>query len=133
MANKVITMQLIRTILQALEKGFSLRHISRELKLSRKTVTLYVSRLQNSSYSLNELRNLDDAALASLVYSAPGPSAGKEDPRRVYFISRMPYFLSELKRTGVTRLLIWQEYFKENPRGYAYTQFCVLLSQNRKL
>lgn len=133
MANKVITMQLIRTILQALEKGFSLRHISRELKLSRKTVTLYVSRLQNSPYSLTDLRSLDDASLASLVYSAQEPSAGKEDPRRVYFISCMPYFLSELRRTGVTRLLIWQEYYKENPQGYAYTQFCVLLNQNRKI
>lgn len=107
MANKVITMQLIRTILQALEKGFSLRHISRELKSSRKTVTLYVSRLQNSPYSLTDLRSLDDASLASLVYSAQEPSAGKEDARRVYFISCMPYFLSELRRTGVTRLLIW--------------------------
>lgn len=134
MANKVITMQLIRTILQALEKGISLRHISRELKLSRKTVTLYVSRLKNSQYSLIELRTLDDASLALLVYSSQqDPSAVKEDPRKTYFISFIPYFLSELKRPGVTRLLIWQEYFRENPQGYAYTQFCVLLSQNRKI
>ena len=44
----------------------------------------------------------------------------------------MPYFLSELKRTGVTRLLLWEQYYKENPRAYSYTQFCVLLSRYRK-
>ena len=69
MANKVITMQLIRTIIQSLEKGFSIRHISRDLNLWRKTVTLYAVRLQGSQYSLTELRQLDDAALALIVYA----------------------------------------------------------------
>jgi transposase len=133
MANKVITMHLIRTIIQSLERGYSLRHISRELKLSRQAVTLYASRLQNCNYSLTELRQLDDASLALIVYSSQDSPASKEDPRKAYFISRIPYFLSELKRTGVTRLLLWQEYYKENQQGYAYTQFCVLLSQHQKI
>src|SRR5690349_18802523 len=132
MANKVISMQLIRTIIQSLEKGFSIRQISRDIKISRKTVTLYVSRLQNSHYSLGNLRSLDDAALAIIVYDSQGPCVIKEDPRKAYFISRIPYFISELKRTGVTRLLLWQEYYKENPQGYGYTQFCVLLKEHRK-
>src|SRR4051812_23773447 len=110
MANKVITMHLIRTIIQYLEKGFSLRHISRDIQLSRKTVTLYAARLQNSPYSLSSLRQLDDAALAKIVYAVQEPSAtNNEDPRKASFLSRLPYFLSELKRTGVTRLLLWQE------------------------
>lgn len=134
MANKVITMQLIRTIIQSLEKGFSIRRISRDIKLSRKTVTLYAARLQNSQYSLTGLRQLDDADLALIVYAAQEPSATiQEDPRKAFFISRLPYFLSDLKRTGVTRLLLWQEYYKENPQGYAYTQFCVLLGEHRKV
>jgi transposase len=133
MANKVITMHLIRIIIQSLERGHSLRHISRELKLSRQAVTLYASRLQNADYSLAQLRQLDDASLAQVVYCSDDPPASKEDPRKTYFISRTPYFLSELKRTGVTRLLLWQEYQKENPQGYAYTQFCVLLSEYKKI
>ncbi len=133
MSNKVITMQLVRSLIQSLEKGFSLRHISRELKLSRKTVTLYSKRLQNSDYSLAELRQLDDALLASLVYaSVEASGCSQEDSRKEYFISCIPYFVSELKRTGVTRLLLWQQYYKENPKGYSYTQFCVLLSGYRK-
>lgn len=133
MANKVITMHLIRTIIQSLEKGFSIRHIARDVKLSRKTVTLYATRLQCSHYSLSDLRQLDDAALALIVYAAQAPAADEEDPRKVFLISRLPYFISELKRTGVTRLLLWQEYYKEHPRAYAYTQFCVLLREHKKI
>lgn len=133
MSNKVITMQLVRSLIQSLEKGVSFRHISRELKLSRKTVTLYSKRLQNSNYSLAELRQLDDALLASLVYCSVDTSqSSPEDTRKAYFLSCMPYFLSELKRTGVTRLLLWEQYYKENPQAYSYTQFCVLLSGYRK-
>ena len=53
MANKVITMQHIRTIIQSLERGFSLRHISRDLKLSRKTVTLYTRSFTKQPIQLN--------------------------------------------------------------------------------
>lgn len=134
MSNKVISMQLVRTLLQSLDKGFSLRHISRELKLSRKTVTQYVTRLQSSGYSFTALRQLDDALLASLVYtpkSIDSPQTS-DDPRKQDFLSRIDYFITELKRPGVTRLLLWQEYRKENIQSFGYTQFCVLLSTHRR-
>ena len=61
MANKVISMQLIRTLIQLLEKEYSLRSISIQLKLSRQTITLYANRLNNAVQSLEELRQLHDA------------------------------------------------------------------------
>ena len=92
MSNKVISMQLVRTLIQLLEKGFSLRHISRELKLSRKTVTLYSTRLQSSDYTLIELRQLNDALLASIVYApASIDSSQTSDPRKQDFL--VPYRL----------------------------------------
>ncbi|MEE8423299.1 MAG: IS21 family transposase [Thermodesulfobacteriota bacterium] len=30
----------------------------------------------------------------------------------------------ELKKTGVTLMILWNEYQKENPDGYSYSQFC---------
>jgi len=47
--------------------------------------------------------------------------------------SRIPHFLSELERTGVTRLLLWEEYRKECNDPYRYTQFCILLKEASKL
>src|SRR5678809_1700825 len=133
MANKVISMQVLRMLIQLLEKGFSLRSISRELQLSRKTVTQYVCRLKNSGLDLAALRGLDDASLSALVYTSSEPVVILNDARRQYFDLHVPYFVSELKRTGVTRLLLWEEYRKENPGGYGYTQFCVLLDRYRKI
>ena len=33
-------------------------------------------------------------------------------------------FARELKRVGVTRHLLWEEYRREEPEGYGYSQFC---------
>jgi transposase len=56
-----------------------------------------------------------------------------ENTCRLKVDGRMPYFLSELKRTGVTRLLLWEEYCKESADPFRYTQFCILLKQAGKV
>ncbi len=132
MANKVITMQQIRTIIQLLEKGYSLRSISAQVGLSRPPVTFYAARLKNAPYSLEELRQLTDVVLASIVYAPTVVTPLSETARRLELDSRMAYFLSELKRTGVTRLLLWEEYRKESSDPFRYTQFCILLKQASK-
>ena len=133
MANKLTTMQQIRTIIQLLEKGYSLRAISAQIGLSRQPVTFYAARLKNSAYSFEALRQLPDAALANIVYAPEVAVAIAENTRRQEFDSRLAYFLSELKRTGVTRLLLWEEYRKECLYPFRYTQFCILLKQGSKI
>lgn len=129
MANKVITMQQIRSLIQLLEKGYSLRAISAQIGLSRQPVTFYAARLKNAPYSLEALRQLPDEDLASIVYAPVVEKSLSENLRRQELDVRMPYFLSELKRTGVTRLLLWEEYCKESNDPFRYTQFCILLKQ----
>ena len=131
MANKVISMQQIRTLIQLLEKEYSLRSISTELKLSRQTITLYANRLNNAAQSLEELRQLPDADLAGIVYAPEVVTHLSASTRQQELTARMSYFQSELKRTGVTRLLLWEEYRKESLDPYGYTQFCNLLNQGR--
>ena len=132
MANQVISMQQIRALLQLLEKGFSLRTISVQLRLSRPTVTLYVIRIKASTLTLEGLRHVSDADLAAIVYAAPEQSDISNDAKRLDLASRIPYYLLELKRTGVTRLLLWEEYRKECRDPYRYTQFCILLKEAGK-
>jgi transposase/biotin operon repressor len=133
MANKVIQMQQIRLLLQLVEKGHSLRAITAELKLSRQAVTLYANRLKNAPIALESLRQLSDAALAKIVYQEEAPSDFEDNIRRKEFNERLSYFQSELKRTGVTRLLLWEEYSKECVAHYQYTQFCILLKEACKI
>jgi len=35
----------------------------------------------------------------------------------------------ELKRVGVTKHLLWQEYRAQHPRGYMFSQFCYYYRQ----
>src|SRR5262252_5814689 len=129
MGNKALSMQLIRSIIQLLEKGYSYRSIATELKVNRKPVTTYCKKLILSGHPLTALRQLSDTDLAAIVYSAPKEQDPEENLRRREFDFRLEYFLSELNRTGVTRLLLWQEYRIEYPAGYGYTQFCILLKE----
>lgn len=124
-------MHYVRSIILYLEKGYSVRAICRELPLSRPTITAYALRLQNHSASLKELQNMSDAALAAIVYTEAVPPT--QDLRKSIFTQQVPYFLTELKRTGVTRLLLWQQYRKQHPEGYGYTQFCVSLARHRNI
>ena len=132
MANQVISMQQIRALIQLLEKGYSLRAISAQLGMSRQPVTLYAARLKSTTYTLEELRYLCDADLATIVYTPPVQMDYSDDARRLDLTTRIPYYLTELKRTGVTRLLLWEEYRKECNDPYRYTQFCILLKEASK-
>jgi hypothetical protein len=132
MANQVIIMQQIRALIQLLEKGYSLRAISAQLSISRQPVTLYAARLKNADHTLQELRQLSDNDLANIVYAPAKEVVYPDNARRLDFTARIPYFLTELKRTGVTRLLLWEEYRKENNNPYRYTQFCILLKEASK-
>jgi transposase len=129
MANQVISMQQIRAIIQLLEKGFSLRAISAQLGISRPTITLYATRLKNAALPFDALRQLSDASLSNIVYAPPIVIDYSDDERRMDFNNRISYFLSELKRTGVTRLLLWEEYRKEYVSPFGYTRFCELLKE----
>jgi len=133
MSNKVISMQQIRSIIHLLEKGYSLRAISTQIGLSRQTVTFYATRLKNAPYSLEALRQFPDEDLANIVYAPVVATPLPENARRQELDVRMPYFLSELTRTGVTRLLLWEEYRKESIDPFRYTQFCILLKQASKI
>ena len=130
MANKVIAMQQIRLLIQSLEQGRSLRAIASQLNLSRQTVTHYASKISLSSYSFLQLRTVSDAELALIVYPPADTATIDESERRKDLNERIPYFLSELKRTGVTRLLLWEEYRQVCRHPYGYTQFCILLKES---
>ena len=131
MSNKLITMQIVRGIIQQLQRGFSHRRIARELQLSRNTVKHYALQLTSGTYSLEVLQQMDDASLSAIVHATA--KQVQPDARRTDFTSRIDYFLSELKRTGVTRLLLWQEYKKQYPGGYEYAKFCQLLGSQKQI
>ncbi|WP_207515241.1 IS21 family transposase [Longitalea luteola] len=121
-------MLIIRTMLQLLQRSGSERSIAAELNMSRNTLRKYDAAFKACPYSYKELLAMDDTMLSEIVYPGTRPmpetDASGKDPRLEAFEALGDHFLNELKRTGVTRQLLWQKYLAQHPDGYRYTQFC---------
>jgi len=134
MSNNPITMQQIRLILQHLIAGHSQRRIATDLGISRNTVKSYLSRIASCTLGPRELLSSPDHVLAESLYTAADEADRLGDPRREEVLGLMDYFKAELGRTGVTRLLLWEEYARgRGPAAYSYPQFCELLSRGMLL
>ena len=122
MANKIIKMSVLRQIITLKNNGLSNRAISRQLGLSRKTTNKYIGFVQQNDLSSESLLELSDAELSTLV-SPPAnePLTGHHQLLYSYF----PVVEKELKRVGVTRYVLWQEYRQLHPEGISYARFCL--------
>lgn len=113
--------------------------LTQELRLSRRAVAAvadatgvgksvvgnYLRRAEAVGLTWLEAATLDDAELERRLFRACNGGVGRADPDWA-FIHR------ELKRRGVTRVLLWQEYKAEHPSGYSYSRFCELFEQWRR-
>jgi len=64
---------------------------------------------------------LGEADLERLLFPSQPPTATEERP-----LPDWSYVYQELKRKGVTKFLLWQEYRERYPAGYQYSRFCQL-------
>lgn len=133
MANKLLGMQKIRQILLFLERGISQRSIEKELKISRKTIGVYLQKVRQTGLELSELVKLPDEQLEQSLGLIKSVAIPDGDARKVHFNSLIEYFNKELSRTGVTRLLLWEEYIRDYPSGFQYSRFCELLQEQLKV
>ena len=131
MTAKTKPMSQIKQLLQLHKQNQSIRFIARTLSMSRNTVKSYLLKAANFPDSTDSLLELDDPALEARFHA--GTPAYKEDRKRYSdFVKQLDYFLVELKKTGVTRHLLWEEYIANHPKGYRFTQFCFHLDQQSK-
>ena len=126
-------MHKIRQILLFLDRGVSQRSIEKELKISRKTIGVYLQKVRETGFGLSELLKLQDEQLEQTLGLIKSIAIQDADPRKVHFHSLIEYFNKELSRTGVTRLLLWQEYIHDYPSGFQYSRFCELLQEQFKV
>lgn len=120
MANKEIVMSRLRRLLQLYAQGKSKLFISKYLELSRNTVDKYVLRYKLLDLPPAEIEKLSDTDLDKLFFVQV-----TEDlpPRHKALYSFFPYMEKELKKTGVTRQLMWKEYISKHPGGVGRSQF----------
>jgi transposase len=123
MAGKTKTMHQIRKLLQQKLKGWSNRRIHRETGISRITLRSYLNKLNSADCSIEKAIKLDDHELSKLLRLGDEKDTNRGDGRQRLY-ARFEYMRGELRRVGVTRLLLWEEYLEEEENGYGYTQFC---------
>ena len=82
--------------------------------------------MAEGGFNTEDLLQQEDPLLEKSFHS--GSPAYKED-KFEYLKSRLDYYEKELKRTGVTKMVLWKEYIESDPTGYSYPQFTFHLRQ----
>ena len=121
MARKRINVKKIREIIRFRENsGMSDRKIARALNISRPVVAQYIRDFASTGLTYQDIKGMPDSQFLALFEKQRNKKSSKYQEISELF----PYFVSELKRTGVTLMLLWKEYQKKHPVGYSYSQFC---------
>src|SRR3954449_10006955 len=107
--------------------GPSERRIAAALGIGRYTVAEYLRRATVIGLTWPVPPELDDAALERKLFTPPGFIAAETlrpqpDWARIH---------AELRRPGVTLLLLWEEYRAGQPEAYGYSRFCDLYAEWR--
>lgn len=120
MANKTILMSRIRQIFRFYAQGRSKKQISLLTGCSRNTVKKYLQRFVEKRLTYTEIDAMSDHDLEQLF--CPAEPVAKEE--RFEQLQRLlPDMEKQMKRKGMTIGLLWEQYHRQYPEGYAITQF----------
>lgn len=120
MPTERLSMRRIRDLLRLRHaQGMSERAIAASLGISKGAAGSYLSRARAAGLSWPLPPELDDDALELLLF--PGVTGSRRPDRPVPDWARVD---RELRRPGVTRALLWEEYRTAHPDGLGYSWFC---------
>ncbi len=123
-----LPMRKIKEILRLkFEGGLSNRKIATSCSTSHSVVGEYLSRAEAAGVTWRGVEALDDTAIEAMLFP-PSPTEANTERR----MPAMEYLHIELRRKGVTLQLLWDEYKRNNPEGYQYSQFCERYRQWRQ-
>ena len=120
MANKIISMSKIRQVLRMYMQGESKLKISVRSGIARNTIKKYLNRIIHLGLTLYEVEAMSDVHLDQLFGEQPVQDKGE---RYNTLKEQFPYIEKELRKRGVTRERLWQEYIVKYPDGYRRSQF----------
>ena len=123
MPTERLSMRRIRQVLQ-LHFGAhaSSRVIAREAGVGRTTVQDYLTRASAAGLGWPLPPDLTDEALEQCLFPAPSNKLGaRRHPEPDWAL-----LVREMKRPGVSLLILWEEYDAVHPQGYGYSRFCEL-------
>ena len=111
--------QIRETLRLHTQAGLSYSEVARALKISKSAAGKYVSMARAAGVDWDTAQALSDEALEARLYRPAVPRASHQLTPDFAVVHQ------ELKRAGVTLMLLWEEYAGNNPLAYKYTSFCV--------
>jgi transposase len=119
MTQERLSLRKIREILRLkYEVGLSNRAIARACRVSNSTVGDYVARAQAAGLRWPLPEGLGEEELYRRLFPDQEIQTRQDRP-----LPDWEEIHRELSRSGVTRVLLWQEYREQHPEGYGRTQF----------
>jgi len=120
MPNNSISMNKIREILRLYSQGVGKLKIAEQTGVARNTIRKYVKEFSESELAFSEINTLCDKDLDDLFAKQETSTV---NPKLETLFSLFPSMDKELKKKGVTRQLLWEEYKRNNITGVGRSQF----------
>jgi transposase len=119
MPTERLSMRKVREVLRLKHVvGLSYREISEATGVGKTAVWEYIRRAEVLGITWPIPEDLDDATFERRLFAYSGAPAIERAAIDWVGVHE------ELKRRGVTLLLLWQEYRCRDPEGYGYSRFC---------
>lgn len=116
-----------KEIIRLSHQGISQRSICKMVKTSDRKIRQVLNRLSDLNLTYDDIKSMDDETFLELF---------QNKRKEVKSIHRQPdckHIHQELKRKGVTLMILWEEYVEEsialNESYLKYTQFCNIYKQ----
>jgi len=122
MPTEKVSMRKIKEVLRLNYEQVSNREIARRLNISAGSVSNYLARAKAAQL----IWPLNDEWSEDKVYSVLFPAEIKKTTHPLPDFCKVH---QELKRKGVTLMLLWYEYQSQNPAGYSYSRYCELYQE----
>ena len=124
-AKRELTMRQLRYMLRLHHDGVSAREIGRTLGVARSTIQDNLRRAQASGVGWPVPAELTDDILEQRLFTRAGVKVGLRRRSEPDWGS----LARELKRPGVSLMVLWEEYRQSEPDGYGYSRFCDLFRE----
>jgi hypothetical protein len=128
-AKRELSMRQLRHLLRLHHDGVSARGIGRRMGVARSTIQDNLKRAAAAGLAWPLADDLTDDLLEHRLFGRAGAPTGQR--RRVE--PDWAALARELKRPGVTMMILREEYREVHPDSYGYSRFCDLLRFERRL
>ena len=108
----------LRNLLHCFAMGMGIKAISSTFLVSRNTVRKY----QESGMTVEQLLSMPEVKVQELFLDDCNRSRGA-NPRRDELEALVPDYVKRLSKKGVTVKSLHEEYLREHPDGYQYSNF----------